>query len=245
VAAEAWVTRPDLRALVARSPLARAIELVLVLGIPLAAVVIIQPAVQGPVATQLVAWAANVLMLSLVWIGLRIRGDRGASLGLIRIDRSVSGISRLLGGALLTLLFAVVAFVGGSVVAAAIVGVPVEADLSGYGYLEGDLPMLVLALCGAYLVSSFGEEVVYRGFLIRRLAELGGGTPRWWTSVVPAGVVFGLAHYAWGFMGVVQTSFMGIALGVAYLRVGRNLWVPILAHALMDTALFVQLYLGS
>jgi membrane protease YdiL (CAAX protease family) len=37
---------------------------------------------------------------------------------------------------------------------------------------------------------------------------------------------------------------MGLALGVSYLVVGRNLWVTILAHAYMDTILMVQMYLA-
>lgn len=236
--------RLELRALLARHRLARVAELLLAFGIPLVALSILQPMVDGPLATQIAVWVVNVLMLCLVWIDLRIRGEAAAALGLIRVEWSASALTKLAGSSLLTLLAAVIAFVGGSIVAATLVGVPEEADLSGYGYMQGNLPMLLLALSGAYLVSSFGEEVVYRGFLVRRLAELWGGEPRWWLAVVPAAVVFGLAHYAWGFMGVVQTSFMGVALGAAYLKFGRNLWVPIVAHAVMDTALFVQLYLG-
>ena len=37
---------------------------------------------------------------------------------------------------------------------------------------------------------------------------------------------------------------MGLALGISYLLVKRNLWVLILAHAYMDTVLMVQMYLG-
>ncbi len=46
----------------------------------------------------------------------------------------------------------------------------------------------------------------------------------------------------WGASGIVQTGFMGLALGVSYLVVGRNLWVTILAHADMDTILMVQMF---
>ena len=48
----------------------------------------------------------------------------------------------------------------------------------------------------------------------------------------------------WGVMGIMQTTFMGLALGISYLLVKRNLWVLILAHAYMDTVLMVQMYLG-
>lgn len=54
----------------------------------------------------------------------------------------------------------------GSIVAANLMTIPEGADMSGYNYLQGNLPMLLLALAGVYVVSSFGEEVIYRGFLI-------------------------------------------------------------------------------
>ena len=46
-------------------------------------------------------------------------------------------------------------------------------------------------------------------------------------------------------MGIGQTGFMGLALGVSYLVVGQILWVLILAHAYMDTILMVQMYFAG
>jgi hypothetical protein len=45
-------------------------------------------------------------------------------------------------------------------------------------------------------------------------------------------------------VGIVQTTFMGLALAASYLLVKRNLWVLVLAHAYIDTVLLVQMYLG-
>ena len=42
---------------------------------------------------------------------------------------------------------------------------------------------------------------------------------------------------------MVQTGFMGLALGVSYLAVGRRLWLLILAHAYVDTILSLQFYI--
>jgi membrane protease YdiL (CAAX protease family) len=126
-----------------------------------------------------------------------------------------------------------------------IVGMPEKADMSGYDFLSESLATFILVLVGVYIVSSFGEEIIYRGFLINRIAELGGEQTAWKMAVVISSVIFGLIHYSWGPAGVVQTGFMGLALGISYLVVGRNLWVTILAHLYMDTILFVQLYLAS
>lgn len=105
--------------------------------------------------------------------------------------------------------------------------------------------MLVLSLAGVYIVSSFGEEVIYRAFLINRISELGSNnkTTRI-LAVVISSIIFGLAHYSWGSMGIIQTTFMGLALGGSYLYLKRKIWVLIIAHAYMDTILMVQLYLS-
>ncbi len=78
-----------------------------------------------------------------------------------------------------------------------------------------------------------------------RSAEMGkGGKAAWTMAVVISAVIFGLAHFDWGVVGIVQTTFMGLALAISYLVVKRNLWVLVLAHAYIDTLLLVQLYLG-
>jgi membrane protease YdiL (CAAX protease family) len=62
---------------------------------------------------------------------------------------------------------------------------------------------------------------------------------------VISAVVFGLAHFSWGIVGVVQSVFMGLALGIAYLVTKRNLVVLVLAHGYIDTLLLVQLYAAA
>lgn len=200
-----------------------------------------------PLARQAVVWVANVLMLLTIWAGLRARGQGWSHLGLRR--RSVGGraVIGTLVRSVVVFVAAAAAFVMGSVIAAPLAGTagPAGADMSGYSYLQGNLPMLLAALAAVYVVSSFGEEAIYRGFLITRLEELGGGgRGARAAAVAGSAVVFGLIHFDWGLVGVVQTTVMGLALAVAYLAVGRSLWVLVLAHAYLDTLLLVQLYLA-
>ena len=137
-------------------------------------------------------------------------------------------------------------FMIGSIIMVNITGMPQQADMSSYEFLKGNPGMLVLTLMGVYIVSSFGEEVIYRAFLINRISELGldGKTGRVITLIISA-TIFGLAHYSWGPMGIVQTGFMGLALGICYLWFKKRLWYLVIAHAYMDTILMVQLYLAS
>lgn len=201
---------------------------------------------EGLIARQAVVWVANVLMLLTVWAGLRLRGQSWEHFGL---TLQFQGVRRLVVTAVKSvavLVVAIVAFVLGSIVMMNLKPQPEQADMSGYNYLSGNLPMLLLALVAVYIVSSFGEEVIYRGFLITRLGEMGGNSRvAVAIAVVVSSVVFGLAHFSWGLTGVVQTTFMGLALALAYLITRRSLWTLVLAHVYLDTALLVQLYFAG
>jgi uncharacterized protein len=225
----------------------RAAEILLVFAVALLVIAVGWTLVgEDPLARQAVVWIANVAMLGTVWLGLWIRGQGWAHFGLRIRPFGLKALVRAVVESVVVLVVALAAFILGSIVMMNVGGAPEPADMSGYDYLRGNLPMLLLALAAVYTVSSFGEEVIYRGFLMNRLAELGGGTrTAWGASIAISAVVFGLVHFTWGIVGIVQTAFMGVALAVAYLVLKRNLWVLILTHAYVDTLLLVQLYLGT
>jgi membrane protease YdiL (CAAX protease family) len=73
---------------------------------------------------------------------------------------------------------------------------------------------------------------------------LGGGRGATWSAVLASSLIFGLAHFGWGIVGVVQTGFMGLALAGSFLLFGRKLWPLVLAHVYLDTILIVPMYFG-
>lgn len=189
-------------------------------------------------------WIANLTMLSGIYWGLLLRGQNWGHLGLSCHVFRFPSILKTVFQSIPVFIFGVLAFVVGAIVMANIVGVPEAADMSKYDYLRGNLGMTLVALGSVYVVSSFAEEVIYRGFLITRLME-------WWGDrrlslgfpIVLSSLVFGLVHSDWGVAGMVQATCMGVALGISYVVVKRNLWVTILAHAYMDTLLILQMYM--
>lgn len=221
-------------------------ELLVLAAIPLACFVFILPVVgENPIARQSVAWVTNVFMLLLVWLGLRLRGQSWGHFGLVFGKPQRESAIKILWQSVVVFVAALAAFVLGSIVMANIVGIPEGADMSTYNYLYNNLPMLIGALIGVYIVSSFGEEVLYRAFLMTRLEELGSNVNKRTMrtiAVLTSAVIFGLIHFDWGLMGVGQTAFMGLALAIAYYKVQRNLWVNIIAHGYMDTILIVQMF---
>jgi len=199
----------------------------------------------GLVATQLAAWTTSLAMIAAVIVLQRRRGESLRHLGLERFPSNIRSFAKLLMRGLVALVAALAAFVIGSIVMANITGVPEQADMSGYDFLSRNPAMFLVVLPGVFVASSFGEELVYRGFLTTRFAAIFGSTrSAWiWAGVVSS-VLFGLAHYSWGWMGIVQTAFMGGALVVTWRKFGGNLWVVILAHAILDLTLMLQVYFG-
>lgn len=201
---------------------------------------------EDPILKQSVIWLANVIMLLLVYLGLKLRGESLKDFGLSFSKISWKEGVKMFGLSLLVFVLAIIGFLIGSIIMANITGMPETSDMSAYGYLKANIGMLLLTLVGVYIVSSFGEEVIYRAFLINRISEFGLGS-KWAVvlAVMISSVIFGLAHYSWGPMGMVQTGLMGLVLGICYIKLKKRLWILILAHAYMDTILMVQMYLAQ
>lgn len=191
-------------------------------------------------------WVANIVMLLIIRMSIIWRGDNWESIGLGVKTPTISEVFWVFLKAIPILLLAVAGFLLGSIIMFNIVGTPDGADMTQYNYMQDNLPMLLFSLAGAYVVSSFGEEVVYRGFLITRLQAIFGvsGKMAVFAALILSSIIFGFAHFEWGATGIIQTIGMGLALGSAFLFLKRRLWPLIIAHACMDTVLFVQLYLA-
>ena len=194
-------------------------------------------------ARQAAALLGVTVMLALIWLSLQRRGERWSRLGL-RWGR-FGGRQALVAVAQALLLFvlATLAFVLTGGLMSRLLGTAGQGDFSGYAFLAGKPLLLFGVIVSSWITASFSEEVIYRGFLLRRLEELfGDGRRAAGLAVAGSALLFGLAHFAWGPVGVAQTTAMGLVLAVGFLWFRRNLWVPILAHAGMDTLLFVTVY---
>jgi CAAX protease family protein len=118
-------------------------------------------------------------------------------------------------------------------------------DLSTFDEVAGNAGVLAIYLSASWLLAAFGEEMVWRGYALPRLAELiGGGTRGWVLALVVVNAAFGLAHLYQGWNGVIQAAVGGALLGVLYLASGRNLVAPIVAHGLGNSLDFILMYLG-
>ena len=97
----------------------------------------------------------------------------------------------------------------------------------------------------AWFAAGFGEELLYRGFLMDRLMRLRGMRGAKWPAAIIQAAIFGLAHLYQGLGGVLVTATVGLFL--AWLRIANrgNLWACILAHAAVDTLMLSLAYSES
>ncbi len=189
---------------------------------------------------------AYVLSLIFATIVLRSRGSGWRQIGLAR-PKSWPKTILLSIGAMVAGFIAII--LAGIILQTLLQLLPVQesgvADLSSYDPLVGNLPLLIIYLTAAWTIIAFGEEMIFRAFVINSLASLFPNSKvKWAIALLGSALLFGLVHFSWGLGGVVQTTVMGLTLGFIYLRTGRNLWVTIIAHALMNTLNFVLTFLG-
>ena len=119
-------------------------------------------------------------------------------------------------------------------------------DLSGFPAVRGNLKYALLVIVLIWVLAAFGEELVYRGYLMNRIADLGHGThTAWFVSLVLVSALFGFSHYQQGLTGIFEEGSDGLILGLVYLAYRRNLAIPIVAHGVCDTIDIALLFLGK
>ena len=179
-------------------------------------------------------------LLLIAWLSLRLRGQGWRSVGLAWPE----GAARLLVvGVLAGVAFwALEYFVANPVLHHFTGKYP---DLSDFRFIVGNEGMLALILLLNLILAGFGEEMVWRGYALPRVAGLlGESRMAWLIAIVGVNVAFGLAHAYQGESGVIQAGVQGALLGLLYLLTGRNLIAPIAAHFTANTCDFILLYLG-
>ncbi len=105
--------------------------------------------------------------------------------------------------------------------------------LAGSGHLvaraSSDFSWASLVFYLAVLgIAAVGEELIFRGYAFQLLVQNLGP----FATVLPVGVLFGLAHSSnphSSVLAIVNTVLWGIILGFAFLR-SRDLWLPIGLH---------------
>ena len=192
-------------------------------------------------AHHLIPVSKTPFLLVLGWISLRVRriGWRQVGLKLYKNWRTTLGLGIAAG----ILLEAFELFVTQPLL---VKWLGKQPDLDVFRSLTGHWKPTLVYLVLAWTLAAFGEEMVYRGYLMNRVADFLNRTrTAWIVSLLFVHFGFGLAHAYQGWTGVIDEGLMGFLLGIMYLRTGRNLAVPIVAHGIQDSIDFILIFLGK
>jgi membrane protease YdiL (CAAX protease family) len=196
----------------------------------------------GTLSGGMIVTIGYILSILVATAILKVRGSSWRQIGLDRPQSWKRTI--LLGiGVLVALLVMNIAL---QVIALNLPGAEVAPiDQSRFNPLNGNLALFLILLAASWTTIAFGEEMLYRAFLITQLGDVFPGS-KLGTAVVLlfSSLIFGLVHWIEGPLGVINTFAMGLILGAVYLRSGRNLWITIIAHGLANTIRFSFLFLG-
>jgi membrane protease YdiL (CAAX protease family) len=191
-------------------------------------------------AYGLVPLTQTIVLVPLLWLALRLRREPWSSIGFSKPPRLGQTIALGIAAGIAMELFAVL------VTTPWISGMfGVEPDYSDFESIRGNLTMLFVFLALSWSLAAFGEEICFRGFLMKRIADLcGGSRAAWIASLVLSSMLFGWGHTEQGISGWIQEGLSGLLLGILFLLAGRNLALPVVAHGVSNTLAFVLIYFG-
>ncbi len=118
-------------------------------------------------------------------------------------------------------------------------------DLSQFESLRGNIAMLVVWLAVSWIIAAFGEEMVYRGYVLNRFGDVFQSPQAGlWIGAIASSALFAMGHAYQGVTGIVETFIFACVMAFIYLANRRNLWLNIIAHGVYDTVAFIMIYLG-
>ena len=121
-----------------------------------------------------------------------------------------------------------------------------KSDHSFFNHIHGNFPALIGWLAIAWVIGGFAEEFIFRGFLMRRVADVfNRGKLGWTIALLAQAILFGALHYYLGPAGVVSATLTALFYGLFFILVGRSLWPVMIAHATWDSLAFTLIYLNG
>src|SRR5271154_6395047 len=151
---------------------------------------------------HLIPLSKTPFLLAIGWISLRIRNVSWPEVGFTRNQSWGKILTLGIGGGLLLELFQL--FVTQPFLARLTGHQP---DLSDFAILKGNVKYTLIGLALAWTLAAFGEELVWRGYLMNRFADIFRRTRlAWICSLLLVNAVFGLAHSNQGLTGMIEES---------------------------------------
>jgi uncharacterized protein len=120
-------------------------------------------------------------------------------------------------------------------------GQPINLDV--FEKIRENWKQLLIMLVTAWVLASFLEEMIFRGYLMSEIGNIIGRTGVFASiGLLISATVFGFAHWYQGRSGALTAAIMGLILGDIFIWSGYNLWMPIFTHMVIDTVGLLLVY---
>ena len=122
-------------------------------------------------------------------------------------------------------------------------GIPI--DISAFDPLRGDLPVLLATLAFVWTSAAFGEEIVFRGYLMTRFTKVfGKSKPTIIANIIIFSVFFGTIHAYQGITGQILSGITGAMIAILFHLKKNDLWFCVVVHGAIDTFALTAVYLN-
>ncbi len=115
-----------------------------------------------------------------------------------------------------------------------------ESAVSKFGNLKGNWPHFLLII-PFILLESMLEELLDRGFLMNWIEKLFSSTTfATVIAVILQAAIFGFRHSNDFSERSITVGIIGLIMGIAYVKFGRNLWPLIIAHCVLNAGSMIE-----
>ncbi len=118
-------------------------------------------------------------------------------------------------------------------------------DFSAFDQYQGNLPAIAIFLVFVWVSAAFGEEILFRGYLMRQFVKFfGESRASMVINIVLFGILFGFVHGYQGVTGQLVTGAIGVLLSVIFYLRNYDLWFNVAVHGFFDTIALIFVYYG-
>ena len=121
-----------------------------------------------------------------------------------------------------------------------------EIDLSSVDHIRNDVGNYLSIMIIMWIFAAFGEEFLFTGYYMKRLAELFGDTNKAWIiSAISISIYFGASHSYQGPAGMIAVGLGAFCSALIFCKNRNNLLLVVLIHGFYDTIGLTLIYFNN
>lgn len=121
-----------------------------------------------------------------------------------------------------------------------------EYNLSSVEGIKGNLVGYIVLMVIIWVFAAFGEEVLFRGYYMKSLAELlGSSNKAWIISAIITSLYFGISHIYQGLSGAMAVFLWSMIISLVFNKNRNNLLLLVLIHGFYDSIGVTMIFLNT